>query len=117
MKTLILNGSPHRDGNTAYIVSRIKEKLDGKIEEIYLYNENIKPCIDCKHCWKQEGCSIKDNMEKLYKDDYDILILASPVYMYNMTPPMFNMVTRLNWIWSNRYLKKKKLSLRKKEVS
>ena len=114
MKILILNGSPHKDGNTAYMVSRIKEKLKGEIEEIYLYDENIKPCIDCKYCWKQEGCCIKDGMEKVYKDDYDILILASPVYMYNMTPPMFNMVTRLNWIWSNRYFLKKKIEFKKK---
>lgn len=116
MKILILNGSPHKDGNTAYMVSKIKEKMDGEIEEIYLYDENIKPCIDCKYCWKHEGCSIKDNMEKLYKDDYDILILASPVYMYNVTPPMFNMVTRLNWIWSNRYFLKKEIIFKKKRA-
>ena len=46
------------------MVSKIKEKLNGEIEEIYLYDENIKPCIDCKYCWKQEGCCIKDGMEK-----------------------------------------------------
>lgn len=34
MKTLILNGSPHKDGDTAYIVSKIKEKLEGEFEEI-----------------------------------------------------------------------------------
>ena len=54
MKTLTLNGSPHKDGDTAYIVSKIKEKLEGEIEEIYLYDENIKPCTDCKYCWKHE---------------------------------------------------------------
>mgnify|MGYP001624099009 CR=1 FL=1 len=114
MKTLILNGSPHKNGDTAYMVSKIKEKLDGEFEEIYLYDENIKPCIDCRYCWKQEGCSIKDGMEKIYKDNYDVLILASPVYMYNMTPPMFNMVTRLNWIWSNQYFLNKEIVFKKK---
>ena len=42
-------------------------------------------------------------MEKIYKDDYDILIVASPVYMYNVTPPMFSLVTRLNYIGRNKY--------------
>lgn len=27
MKTLILNGSPHKNGDTAYMVSKIKENL------------------------------------------------------------------------------------------
>ena len=31
-----------------------------------------------------------------------------------MTPPMFNMVTRLNWIWSNRYFLKKEIVFKKK---
>ena len=42
-------------------------------------------------------------MEKIYKDDYDTLVVASPVYMYNVTPPMFSLLTRLNYIWSNKY--------------
>ena len=57
---------------------------------------------------------MKDDMEIIYKDDYNILVLASPVYMYNMTPPMFNLVTRLNWIWSNQFFLKKRVNLRKK---
>ncbi len=111
---LIVNGSPHKNGDTAYIVNKVKEKLNGDIEEIFLYDKNIKPCMDCRYCWKQEGCNLKDDMEIIYKDDYDILVLASPVYMYNMTPPMFNLVTRLNWIWSNQFFLKKRVNLRKK---
>ena len=34
--------------------------------------------------------------------------------MYNMTPPMFNMVTRLNWIWSNQYFLNKEIVFKKK---
>lgn len=103
MKTLILNGSPHKNGDTSYIVNELKKKLDGEIEEIFLYNAKISPCVDCRYCWKNNGCAIKDDMVKIYKDDYDTLIIASPVYMYNVTPPMFSLLTRLNYIWSNKY--------------
>lgn len=95
MKILILNGSPHKNGDTSYIVNEIKKKLQGEVEELFLYDAKISPCVDCRYCWKNNGCAIKD--------DYDILIIASPVYMYNVTPPMFSLLTRLNYIWSNKY--------------
>ena len=75
MKKLILNGSPHKNGDTSYIVNELKKKLDGEIEEIFLYDAKISPCVDCRYCWN----------------------------MYNVTPPMFSLVTRLNYIWSNKY--------------
>ncbi len=114
MKMLILNGSPHKSGDTSYIVNKLKSKFNQEIEEIFLYDSKIQPCIDCRYCWKNEGCSIKDDLEKVYKDDYDILVIASPVYMYNVTPPMFALLTRLNWIWSNKYFLNKEAKLKKK---
>ncbi len=114
MKTLILNGSPHKNGDTSYIVNELKKKIDGEIEEIFLYDAKISPCIDCRYCWKKKGCSIKDDMQKINNDDYDLLILASPVYMYNVTPPMFSLLTRLNYIWSNEYFLNLKHDFKKK---
>lgn len=48
-KTLIINSSPHKNGDTSYIVNQIKRKLNGEIEEIFPYFDNIKPCIDCRY--------------------------------------------------------------------
>jgi len=114
-KTLILNGSPHKNGDTVFIINQIKDKLEGEIEEIYAYNFNIKPCIDCRYCWKKEGCAIKDEMDKIYKDDYDIIIIASPVYMQHLTPPMFSILTRLNMIWCNGHFINKKHDFKPKQ--
>jgi multimeric flavodoxin WrbA len=88
-KMLILNGSPHSNGDTAYIIEKLKERINNKIEicELNAYKSNIKPCIDCRYCWKNEGCSINDDMKIIWDDDYDIIVVASPVYMYNVTPP------------------------------
>ena len=38
---------------------------------------------------ENEGCAIKDKMEIIFKDDYDVLIIASPIYMYNVTSATF----------------------------
>ena len=116
MKILILNGSPHINGNTTYITNKLKEKLtNNEIEEIFLYKEKISPCIDCRYCSKNVGCAINDKAQILYKDDYDVLILASPIYMYNVTPPCFSLITRLNAIWSNEYFLNIKPNFREKK--
>lgn len=105
MKVLILNGSPRSNGDTAYILGALKSKFPCGTEFVSLdtYAANIHPCNDCRYCWEKEGCCIQDEMEILWKDDYDVLIIASPLYMSFVTPPLFSVISRLNYIWSNRY--------------
>ena len=102
-KTLIINGSPHKTGSTSHIVNMLKNKLVGDIEEVYAYFEKISPCIDCRYCWQENGCAIKDTMDKIYKDDYDTIVISSPIYFSNLTPPMLSILSRLNMIWSNKH--------------
>lgn len=67
MKILILNGSPHKNGDTSYIVNEIKKKLQGEVEELFLYDAKISPGVDCRYCWKNNGCAIKDDRRKYIK--------------------------------------------------
>lgn len=113
-KVLIINGSPHKDGDTTYILNEIKKNINGDIEQIDAYFDNIKPCIDCRYCWKNEGCSIKDKMDIIYNDDYDTIIIASPIYMSNVTPPLFSIITRMNMLWCNKYFLNKVHNFKKK---
>ena len=108
MKVLILNGSPRPNGDTAYILEALKSKFPCETEFVSLdtYAANIYPCNDCRYCWEKEGCCMKDDMEILWKDDYDVLVIASPLYMSFVTPPLFSVISRLNYIWSNRYFLK-----------
>lgn len=105
MKVLIINGSPHNNGDTVYAINRLKEEfpLDTEFEEINAYIDEIKPCIDCRYCWKNKGCSISDKMDLILKDDYEVLVIASPIYISYVTPPLFSIFTRLNYIWSNKH--------------
>ena len=117
MKVLILNGSPHVNGDTVYILNRIKVQLpdDTEFIEINAYESNIEPCCDCRFCWENEGCSKKDQMDVIIKDDYDVLIIASPLYMSYVTPPLFSIITRLNYIWSNSFFLNKKSTMKNKK--
>ena len=117
MKVLVLNGSPRPDGDTAYVLEALKSRfpLGTEFETLNAYEANIQPCNDCRYCWKNEGCSIKDEMISLWKDDCDILVLASPLYMSFVTPPLFSIISRLNVIWSNRCFLKKPNRLKPKK--
>ena len=54
-------------------------------------------------------------MKIIWEDDYDIIVVASPVYMYNVTPPLFSIVTRLNMKWCNKYFLKKEYDSKRKK--
>ena len=117
MKVLVLNGSPRPNGDTAYVLEALKNRFPRgtEFEALNAYEANIQPCNDCRYCWKNEGCSIRDRMDILLKDDCDILILASPLYMSFVTPPLFSIISRLNAIWSNSYFLKKPNTLKPKK--
>ena len=54
-------------------------------------------------------------MDILWRDDYDVLILASPLYMSFVTPPLFSIISRLNAIWSNHFFLKTPKRLKPKK--
>jgi len=94
MKTLIINGSPRPNGDTASLLREFKQHIDAEIIEISAYRDKIAPCVDCRRCWKNLGCVIKDDMEKIYADDFDTVVIASPVYMSNLTGPVLSLASR-----------------------
>ena len=91
MKIIGFSGSPHKSGNTAWVVERILTGAKQAEAEAILFvssDLDLKPCRGCFTCKKGgTGCVIKDDMQKVYAEleDADALIFASPVYMGQMT--------------------------------
>ena len=87
MKTLIMNGSPRKNGDTVSLIRKVTEKLTGEFRIIDAYYCSISPCVDCRYCREHSGCSIEDEMQQIY--DYirecDNIIIASPVYYSELT--------------------------------
>ena len=46
MKTLIFNGSPRKNGDTASLLKVVTGKLDGEVKVVNAYTCGISPCID-----------------------------------------------------------------------
>lgn len=94
-KTLIINGSPRKNGNTVELLRVLKEHLDGEIVELSAFYSNIAPCVDCRGCWETAQCVVHDEMQVIYDDDFDNLVVASPVYYGTMPGQMLSLMSRL----------------------
>ena len=87
-----INGSPHREGNTAYALRyalRIVEELGVATRYLALPDLAIGLCDGCFSC-RSGLCVHDDDMTRVYDElrACDGLILASPVYMGMVTGQM-----------------------------
>jgi multimeric flavodoxin WrbA len=94
MKTLIINGSPRESGDTAALLEQLRRRLNGDIAELSAYRADITPCLDCRACRTAKGCVIDDDMRALYADDFDNVVVASPVYYSLLPGPMLSLASR-----------------------
>ena len=106
MKTLLMNGSPREDGNTVALIRELKDHLDGEIIEISAFYSGIAPCVDCRGCWETAQCVVHDGMDVIYEDDFDNVVIASPVYFGTMPGAMLNLLSRMQpWHVATHFLK------------
>ena len=96
MKTLILNGSTRRDGDTARLIGEFRAHLEGEIVELSCF-DGFSPCTDCRACWISPGCSLPDGMREVYPffEACDNLVIASPVWFSELSGPLLNLASRL----------------------
>ena len=95
MKTLIINGSPRPEGNTVTLIRALKEQLEGEVAEISAFYSDSAPCVDCRCCWKTAKCVVDDGMQIIYEDDYDNVVVATPVYYGTLPGQVLSLMSRL----------------------
>lgn len=103
MKTVVFWGAARKNGHTRKMTELFCSKLKGEVEIMDCYREkNISPCIDCRYCWKVQGCAIKDDMQQWYEkiDAADNIILAAPMYFHSIPGPMKSIMDRLQLYWA-----------------
>jgi len=102
MKTLIFFGSARKEGNTKEMINIFINELKGEVEIIDAYRTEVAPCKDCRYCYHKRECSIKDDMQDIYKkvDEADNIVIASPMYFYNVPGPLKNIIDRFQLYWA-----------------
>jgi len=107
MKTLIINGSPRRNGDTTALISKLTEQLNGEYKIVDAYYSDISACVDCRYCWNNEGCSINDEMTEIY--DYiahcDNVVIASPIYFSQPTGKLLDVCSRFQTYFAAKHFR------------
>lgn len=108
MKTLIVNGSPRINGDTVSLINIVKENLIGEVWVVDAYRSNISPCLDCRFCWENKGCAIKDEMQDVYDciQDCDNILIASPIYFSELTGKLLDIGSRLQAYFCAKFFRK-----------
>jgi multimeric flavodoxin WrbA len=113
MNILAFMGSPRFRGNVdtlldAFIEGAKKENPDVKVKKINLAAKKITPCIECGECDKTGKCALKDDMTEIYDfiDEADVIVVASPIFFYNITAWTQALVERSQALWVRKYLLK-----------
>lgn len=101
-KIVILNGSPRKKGNTSALIKAFTEGAESAgnaVKEFFLDSMNIHGCKGCfgGHSNQECPCVQKDDMSKIYPSvrDCDVIVLASPLYYWNMSGQLRTTVDRL----------------------
>jgi multimeric flavodoxin WrbA len=90
MKIVAFVGSPHRDGNTAWVVgeiARVAKARGAEVEIFHAWAMNVKTCMGCRACMNKKGCVIKDDMGAFFEAfrAADAFVFATPNYMGQMS--------------------------------
>jgi multimeric flavodoxin WrbA len=103
VNVLVINGSPRgREGITHLVQAafvRGASKAGAAVEEVFLKEKKIRPCMGCFNCWiKTPGqCAIRDDQADVLEKvrQADVLALATPLYVDGMTAQSKVFVDRL----------------------
>lgn len=100
MKVLIVNGSPHRDGNVSIAIKELKKVFaeEGiEVENVEISIKRIPGCLGCYTCQKIGKCVVEDivNDAAAKFKEADGLIVASPVYYASPNGSLISFLDRL----------------------
>ena len=102
MKVLAIGGSPRLQGNSNSLLRLAVESAveRGADADVFHAREmDIEGCRGCDGC-KAKGaatCVVKDDMQQIYVSlkECDVLVLASPVYFYQVSSQLKAVIDRL----------------------
>lgn len=100
MNVLLLNGSPHKNGNTALALKEMETVFEDEgisYETVLLGNRDIRGCVACGACSKTGRCAFADIVNELAPkfEAADGLVIASPVYYASANATLIACLDRL----------------------
>lgn len=102
MKTVIIHGQNH-NGSTCHIAKQLADKIGGETSEFFLPRDFGDFCCGCTQCFTKSEikCPHYESLSPITQaiDEADVIILASPVYVYHATGAMKAFLDHYGWRW------------------
>lgn len=100
MKVMMVNGSPHVQGNTATALEEMKKVFAAEGVEVVTVHVGIKPvrgCIGCNACAEKGKCVFDDavNESAALFEECDGLVVGTPVYYASANATVIAFLDRL----------------------
>lgn len=100
MKVLIVNGSPHTNGNTAIALAEMEKIFAAEgieTETAHIGNKDIRGCISCNSCSTKGKCVFDDVVNEYASkfEECDGMVVASPVYYASANATLIAFLDRL----------------------
>lgn len=101
MKVLMINGSPHQNGNTSIALNEMvkifqQEGIESEI--IHIGHKDIRGCIGCMSCKQRLGKCVFDDIVNEIASKFtqcDGLVVGTPVYYGSANATLIAFLTRL----------------------
>lgn len=112
MNVLLINGSPHSEGNTYLALHEMEQvfrKEGVETELIHVGNRDIRGCVGCYSCMEKGKCVFDDVVNEVAPkfEACDGLVVGSPVYYASANATLVAFLTRL--FYSTRFDKTMKV--------
>lgn len=105
---IAIYGSPRRNGNSAAL---LKEAVAGArqegahVEEVFLRDHKISPCLEIYNCIKTGECAIRDDFPEILAklEASSGIMLASPIFFYTVSAHTKTFMDRCQSLWVRKY--------------
>ena len=102
MKIVIIHGQNHK-GSTYHIAHALAEKTGGEMTEFFLPKDFGAFCVGCTQCFiaDETKCPHYHALQPITQaiDAADLIILASPVYVFHATGAMKTLLDHYGYRW------------------
>ena len=102
-KVLLINGSPHEHGCTYTALKEMISVFEANnvpTELVYLGTQPVAGCIACGKCYESGRCIFNDKVNEIMDriDEFDGIVLGSPVYYAGPAGQLCAFLDRLFYI-------------------
>ena len=105
---IALYGSPRKNGNSAALLKQAvagARQEGAHVEEVFLRDFKISPCLEIYNCIKTGECAIRDDFPEILAklEASSGVMLASPIFFYTLSAHTKIFMDRCQSLWVRKY--------------